>query len=126
MKWTNMALQLYAQDYDDRLPGRRWMDEANAYAKNWETFACPTVHLEDHRAYGFAFERTLAGKVTKGITKPEVQQLVYESSLLYKNTMAPVRDGLAKPGRHNRGNNVGFLDGHCKRISDGDAGKLWL
>ena len=125
MKQSGLAVLMYSEDYDNRLPHRDWMDATYSYSKNWGIYACPIASRENDTYFGFAFELTMIGKKTGKVGSPATQPLIYDSDLLYKNATAPIRVGLMKPGRHHEGNNVGYLDGHCKRMSDADAAKRW-
>jgi len=120
MKQNSTALIMYAQEYDDLLPHRDWMDASHDYCKNWQSYTCTEVYLQDHNNFGHAFDSDLSGKAMESLGIPAKRALVYDSNLLHKNAAAPIRSGIMKPGRHNRKNNIGFLDGHVKSLFNGE------
>jgi hypothetical protein len=125
VKQVTLALMMYAQDYDDRMPRWKWMDSTYSYAKNWEIYACQVVKRDDESGYGYAFERSLVGRHTTEVKKPAEQPLVFESSLLYKNATAQIRTGLMRPGRHSGSDIVSFLDGHARPFDTGILSTRW-
>lgn len=121
LKLVNLGSLQYAQDCDDRLPQAKWMDATYPYVKNWPTYACPVAHSEDESSYGYGMERALLGAATTKVKEPSKQPMTFDSRLLYKNAAAAIRIGLDRPGRHSKGSNIGFLDGHAKWWSDSSA-----
>ncbi len=125
------AFQMYAQDYDDRLPqSSSWMDGAGPYIdrsganKEATVYQCPTVLVAEPGGFGYAFNRKVAGKALSKLPGPALTQLVYDSTNLKRNASDPVAS-LPAPGRHRTGgmrrvtllvNIMGYADGHAKAV----------
>ena len=125
VKQMSLALMMYAQDYDDRMPRAKWMEQTYPYVKNWQVYACPVVIREDAKEFGYGFERTLVGKHTTEVRSPDEQPMVFDSSLLYKNAVSRIQDGLMRPPRHGAWDNVSFLDGHAKSLYETVLTNRW-
>lgn len=124
LKQLYTAVLMYSQDYDDRLPrAAQWMDATLPYYKNWQICQCPTVGETNPPPtgapadkYGYGYDGTLAFKRTTKLSNPAARPLLYDTHLLYKSVALPIAAGLCRPGRHNGGDNVAYLDGHAKRL----------
>lgn len=133
VRQSAIAMQTYAQDYDDRLPpAASWMDASAAYAeqsgsKDKTVFHCPAAQVKDPSAYGYAFNTKFALKPISKITNPAVAPLLYDSTNLARNASDAVTS-LPSPGRHRSRrfrpggpgpfNIMGYADGHAKSVSD--------
>lgn len=101
MKQVAIAVQMYAQDYDDTLPpAADWQGLVSRYAGNDQIFECPT---RQGRLPHYALSPFVAGRNLGEIADPETTVMLYE---------------IGEDGRqvypHNDGANYGFVDGHVK------------
>jgi hypothetical protein len=124
-KQMALALMMYTQDYDERLPGRgRWMDNIEPYLSrgNSESSSvahpplhCPSVSMGNEGIFGYAFDSRLSYKEVSSIQSPRATNMTYDSSTLSRNAADPFAS-LPNPGRH-RGRNLGsFVDGHASAL----------
>ncbi len=109
------SIQMYSDDNDDSYPDAKgWMDTMSKFDSSLE----PMLHdpeLKEKDDYGYAY-RDKASKVkSKSIPKPEEFELVFDSTLTGRSAHGELNT-LPSPGRHNGGNNIGYLDGHVKHI----------
>jgi prepilin-type processing-associated H-X9-DG protein len=114
-----ISLQMlgYAQDNDDRFPpADHWIETLKPYSPQTEeadrAYHCTAVPGPGGPdIYGYAYNRNVAGKPAAKIADPRAKMLVYDSSVLTRNASDP---GTSRPeaGRHSKGNNVAFADGH--------------
>lgn len=120
VKQQTLALQMYSQDYDDILPsGKTWMSELLPYTKDEQLFHCPSVSAQGPTAFGYAFNSELSRKNARKISSPQTTVMTFDSSNLTKDASDAVRS-LPNPPRHrNRGNNIGYADGHAKSTASG-------
>jgi prepilin-type processing-associated H-X9-DG protein len=122
---SGVAVLMYAQDYGDRYPVSDWMDATHPYLADWARYACTKVLESNPNDFGLAFESSLLGVPTGKTVTQENRVLIYDSSMLYKNAVAPFRFGIARPGRHNDKNNIGFVDGHVRCLSVAETTSLY-
>jgi hypothetical protein len=114
VKQLSLAMQMYAQDYDDRLPQRaNWMDSLELYVKNEAVLHCPSVRQDSPTSYGYAFNSALGGKKRSKLPGLATTPALYDSSNLARNASDPVTS-LPNPPRH-LGNVIGYADGHVAR-----------
>ncbi len=139
LKQLGLALQMYVQDYDERMPsgGEMFWHSSppsgfvgvvlQPYVKNWQIFVCPSVtgyantwiRVGYHEAsYGFnmnAHGQKLARfpYVAQTLTMMDARNPWLDST---GNIYSRVGDGDygGKTDWHNDGVNVQFLDGHVK------------
>ena len=137
-----LAILLYAQDYDERLPQLKqgwpttyWPERCWPYVKNIQVFVCPS----NDRAplipsYGMSKHLSLGNRLGEienpsatlliadgwrgGAGGAEEHLVVYWTSKYLGNTVSTA---------HNEGGNVGFVDGHAKWLSMGQVSEseLW-
>jgi hypothetical protein len=120
LKQVTLALQIYVEDYDGHLPGSpRWMDAVRPYTASSDVFQCPTARKDDPAAYGYAFERSLAGRALPNLMSSETKPMVFDSGWLYRSAAGPFKSAVCLPGRHNHKDAVGFADGHVKLVTEG-------
>jgi type II secretory pathway pseudopilin PulG len=113
IRQLSLAMQMYAQDYDDRLPLRaRWMDSLLPYTKNEALLHCPSVRPGGQTSYGYAFNSPLAGKKRSKLPSPATTPVLYDSRNLARNASDPMTS-LPNPPRH-LGNVIGYADGHVR------------
>jgi len=132
VRQISTALQMYAQDYNDRLPPATiWMDASAPYVDNGGgkekvDFRCPTVHVTNPTGYGYAFNSKLSHSALSTITNPSMMRLDYDSSNLRRNANDAVTS-LPNPARHHgrrfrqdspHVNVMGFADGHAKAVNE--------
>lgn len=121
VKQRSLALIMYAEDANERFPGRvRWMDATAVYLRPSSSvdksgdrdrdLRCPSVF---RRGYGYAFDAVLSEK--KSPAQPEAVPLVYDSSNLARNASDGVTS-LPRPARHDGKDNVAYADGHAKTV----------
>lgn len=114
VKSLSTAVLMYEQDYDQRLPdARQWSDVTAPYYKNSETLMCPSIPKNSQPAYGYAFNRTLSKIDAAKIRNPRAVPMLYDSTSQTKNA-ADSFTSLPNPGRHSRGNTIGYFDGHVQ------------
>lgn len=124
-------LQMYAQDYDERLPlASSWADQvvsrsgqhdASESSRHW-ILGCPYVKRSQPEIYGHAFNSILSEQNVEVVEMPEKTILLCDSDLPGQNPNAPGRSALADPPRHVNYNQAVSLDGHLLRITpDGQS-----
>lgn len=126
------CLLMYEQDYDEVLPpSNTWMDHLNPYVpKNYDKgsddadyFRCPNLEVSIGKRAGYAFNNNLGGKSVSNATQPSRVPMIYDSTTMTGN-VADAFTSLPFPGRHNRGNNIGFGDGHVRWMGNGSTSTL--
>lgn len=115
LKQLGMALKLYVDDYDTRLPpAHSWSDSLPAHVSIPGAFHC----AEDRRPVSYAFHESLGRMRTARITNPGAQPLLYDSTLGVWNGTGQ-GESFARRHEHNHRNgwgNVAFADGHVKTL----------
>ena len=105
---------MYNQDYDEKMPpARRWMDVTSAYDKEEAIFHCPSVSRQGTGAYGYAFDLSLNYKTLEKIPDPKLERMLFDSTILTRNA-SDNGASLPSPGRHRKGNNIAYADGHVR------------
>lgn len=113
LRQIGTGIQQYAQDHDEVLPSAdKWMDEIMPYMRNEQVLKCPDA---PDLAYGYAFNTALSRVSLAKVDKPAEVITVFESDRNTRNAHGDPTE-VPKPGRHNNGNNVGYVDGHCKLL----------
>lgn len=116
LKQICLGILQYAQDHDEILPpADKWIDEIMPYLHNEEVFKCPGT---PDRAYGYAFNTAFSKMPLARIDNPTEAIVVFESNLGIRNAHGKPTE-VPRPGRHNDGNNFGYVDGHCKWLRNG-------
>lgn len=134
-KQISLALLMYAQDYDERLPQHplvarpERLEDAPADANshnlgsycvpgNWRLLILPYTRNEaiflcpaSSSYYSYQFNNKLHGVQLRKFSRPADTLCIYEFGAL---------DGSA-PGPHNDGYNAGYVDGHCKWLHESNA-----
>jgi prepilin-type processing-associated H-X9-DG protein len=114
LKQQGLALIMYSQDYDGTLPAAdRWMDLSAPYLKQERAFHCPSVAVGNPSRYGYAFNDKMSKAKIEKVTDPQAEVLAYDSLSTGRNAHDAVTS-LPPNGRHVRGNNVAYADGHAK------------
>jgi len=110
MKQLAMAMTMYAQDYENRLPpAERWCDAINPYIRNQAIFKCPA----DKAKYSYAMNFNLSKRAIAAIPNPAKTVMLFESTQGRKNATDVGRSWPPKP-RHGPGICVAYCDGRCK------------
>lgn len=146
VKQLDLALLMYAQDYDEVMVPLsncnyryRWYVIIEPYLKNTQILTCPSKSTQ--YGYGLSFyniaEDDGFGTPGRGAALASIQEpadalmftetednntgsyrhYVYSLRLYSLGVGGQAYNCIASPGRHNGGNNVGFCDGHAKWIS---------
>lgn len=99
-KQIALAMLMYAQDYDERLPraNAEWTDLLTPYLQNVQVFVCPAG---GDRGYGYAYHDALRGKSLRAILHPSATVALYESA-----------DRHSPHFPHHEGANLAYVDGH--------------
>ena len=138
VKQLTTATIMYAQDYDDRLPfaynfGRWWYQVLEPYTKNAQVVICPS---KPQYPLGYAWNYSGCGygpgaywsPVRTGPIYEGVNRSVYlspgpaQTIMIGDNWLGGTssqryylyRSITMREGRHNEGDNYGFVDGHAK------------
>ncbi len=151
VKQINLALNMYAQDYDDTLPCVQmrsattfygyWFDVCEPYMKNQQVLVCPSSPRQD---VGYGWNYPHAGYRLDNHNQLNRSDILYPAEMMlfgdsnngsYRRYLycACVGHWPFPPGirdatnviatRHNEGANFGFADGHAKwRMTNGLTG----
>jgi len=142
VKQLNLALNMYAQDYDDTLPCVQmrspttlygyWFDVCEPYIKNQQVLVCPSSPRQD---VGYGWNYPHAGYRLDNGNQLNRSEILYPAEMMlfgdsnngsYRRYLycACVGHWPFPPGirdatnviatRHNEGANFGFADGHAK------------
>jgi prepilin-type processing-associated H-X9-DG protein len=121
LKQIGLAVQMYAQDYDDVYPAAyNWADGLTPYIKYNGVFICPVAR--DRRQPSYAYNVSLDRQPTQTIAQAVKAPLAFDSRSGLNMSGGPE---LVEP-RHDGGANFAFADGHAKwwRKEDSDQ-LLW-
>ena len=122
------AMQLYAADWDERLPrADAWIDgtlnytNAVAPANAIQRYDCTLYRQSRQVAYSYAYNDMLESKAVSAFSAGAATPLCYDTRLMIRNAHASGRAGLADPPRHGSSitsltNYMLLLDGHVGRV----------
>ena len=128
VKFLAIAGEMYAEDYNGRLPpAPQWMDATFPYVKDYQVYSCPVVSenqpsqdahspVPKNAHFGYSFNPVYSCRKTGSFTNPTGAPLIYDSTYLFWNAAGPLNT-LPNPGRHHGGNNIGFVNGHVHWFS---------
>ena len=117
-KQQAVALLMYAQDYDNRYPdSTAWMTGIQPYAKADAILHCPSLAHSGASAYGYALNKNLSRTNLDKVASPQDTAEIWDSTDPGPN-VADTLQSLPNPGRHIKGNNFAFVDGHAKWWKD--------
>jgi prepilin-type processing-associated H-X9-DG protein len=110
------AMILYSQDNDGRFPLRdNWMDSTGSYRRP-RVVRC-VIFADDRDSprnqYGYAMNQAMSG--AKEPANSGTVPLVFDSINLARNASGTL-DSLPNPPRHEEYNNIGYADGHARRV----------
>ena len=109
LKQIGRGLVQYAEDSDDRLPGRDvWMSALGPYLRNKDVLHCDRV---PKGAHGYAFNAALDR--AKPPKDPADVPMVYDSANPGRNASDRVAS-LPSPGRHSGTDFIAYADGHAR------------
>jgi prepilin-type processing-associated H-X9-DG protein len=119
LKQLALAHLMYAQDYDVRLVGSaNWSEALSPYTRNPALLACPSRPTSP---YGYAYNSLLSGRQMAEMLRPAETSLLFDSNAGVVNA-ADAGQSLARPGRHQGGDNLAFVDGHVKWFAEASIG----
>ncbi len=105
-----IALSLYAEDYDGRLPrAGEWQDASYPYVKSSPVYVCPA---RPRVACGYAFLTRLGGVNMKRIPRQEGVMILFESSIGVRDANGAGLESFVTP--HERRGYIAFLSGRVK------------
>ena len=108
MKDLTRAIMAYAQDYDEMLPaGTQFLDKLAEVSNGRLSVHCPSD--TDPARASYAMPMVLAGAALPKLRSQNSQVLLFDA------------DGPFLAPRHERGANVGFLDGSVRFVRQGDV-----
>jgi len=111
-KQIALALRMYAEDWDGRLPlAYRWTDAIWPYIMDARLLRCPADRSRARCSY--AMNAALSGMKLADIADQWNTILVFETSWP-GHSPSGGRESVARPGRHDKGNNFAFVDGRVK------------
>ena len=122
IKRLSLAMQMYAQDNNNQLPtAANWNDKLLPYSYSYKrtVLNCPSVKPAQP-SYGM--NRQLSDLPVTKIKSPADTVSIFESAP-GKNQSGDM-ENLVSPSRHNGGDSFGFVDGHCKWLSERSIGEL--
>ena len=117
MKQIGMAIEMYADDYDSKLPpiGYNWNSGLKKYKIGNKVLHCKNVVTSKDPTY--AFNKNLVGFDTYKAKQADKVIMIFESTP-GKNLFG-TSELLPKYPRHYFGDSYGFLDGHVKSMRRG-------
>jgi prepilin-type processing-associated H-X9-DG protein len=121
LEQISQALSIYAQEHEGRFPpAATWQSAVRQRVRGEQPFVCPTD--SEARNTSYAFNYKLSAVAMPSIPHPADTFTLFESDLhvpnAYDKSGFPGRS-LAVPGRHQRGSNYAFADGHVKWLFNG-------
>lgn len=120
LKQLALGQLMYATDWDEVMPpADAWCDATMPYIRKEAIYACPAAR---ESPWGYAMNSDLSRVSMWAPSSPRnpAQTItMYDSTTGSKNANDPLTS-LPSPGRHQRGNNYAFMDGHAKWYSDSE------
>jgi prepilin-type processing-associated H-X9-DG protein len=111
VKQLTLAFEMYASDYDERLPpATAWQNELFPYVKNERVWECPS---RKEQMPAFSYNALLHCRPLSDIRFPEEQPLVFESDMGRRNASDP---GVTFVTPHGKRGHLGYVDGHVKAV----------
>ena len=108
LKQSGLAVLMYTMDYDEHFPRTKaWCDEVSPYIRNDTVLTCPS--LRDVRG-GYGYNSRLAGRELVEVRSPQLTIITFDA----KGGWNVVGGADQVVPRHQKGPNVGFVDGHVK------------
>jgi prepilin-type processing-associated H-X9-DG protein len=117
VKQLALGQNMYAGDFDDRLPpASGWANATAPYVSNIQVFSCPAIKDRSSDKFGHAFHRSLGLKKTSQIKVPENVVMLLDSTDLSWSATGGM-ELLPPEGRVMKRSAVAFADGHAKRVT---------
>lgn len=113
LKQLGLAFLMYAQDWDEKLPGKDWVAATQPYLKNTQVLICPG---RPEVKVGYVYNEAVMGVSLKKIGNPAETVLVFEGEPVDGKDFGGV-ERIAEGGYHNGGLNILFADGHVKWLT---------
>lgn len=111
-----MAYSMYLQDYEERFPPfREWNQRISPYIGGVSRFYCPTELPDALNVYYYAAFVPLKLRPLQQIDNSETTPLLYDSTCIHPSPYDYLTS-LPEPERHDRRNNVLYVDGSVKRM----------
>lgn len=115
LKELGFALQIYASDYDERLPATGWGDELKPFYKNEDMLTCPIVRKEQQTAFGYAMNSEVMGIDASKVKDPAKAVVFFETDALGRGVVANL--AARNRDRHKGKSHVAYLDTQARAIS---------
>ena len=114
VRQLNMALLQYATDHDGRFPpASGWNGTLRPYYRNPKVLVCPS---DKTGGPSYGMNDRIGGIAQKDVSSPADLVSFFDSDP--GPNQSDGQELLPVPARHPDGNNVGFVDGHVKSVSD--------
>ena len=114
VKQASLAILIYSDDYDDRLPlSSKWGDMVERESRN--PAALKDVEGVPDGSFGYAFRKSAPRTQISSVRNMDTLALIFDSTLMSKNAVGEV-DSLPSPGRHDGKDVIGYLDGHVHAV----------
>lgn len=119
LKQLSLAVQMYATDYDERMPrAADWHEVTMPFARNRVIYHCPEAQEEPWLSY--AMNRAVSGRHIEGISSGLVhsvpEQELPREVMLFDGRMGAVVE------RHRGGAYYAYLDGSAEWLADPPEG----
>ena len=130
VKQIMLAVQQYAQDYDERMPRHGnspdWSEQIYPYVNNAQVYGCPSATQNPNTVaevgtifnYSWNYYSNSAQNNMKlaQIQRPSEALVILDGSYYISNRWRGDGSAIDNDGvpRHNDGANIGFADGHAK------------
>ena len=114
LKQVGLAMQMYMQDYDEKLPpADKWQDNLTPYVKSNIVFHCPVLEPDGH---GYAMNWKLSRQPESAVESAAQTVAIYENNVPRANANYDGRDLIF---RHELNDGIGanflYVDGHVAR-----------
>ena len=121
LKQIYAAVELYAQEWDDRLPPvGNWNNAVDLFIRNKKVWECPSPPGDARTS--FAVNLRLSGLSRAYVKSPESTVLLFES--VAGHNLAGGPELLPDPPRHRAGHNITFVDGHVETVPEAELSSL--
>ncbi len=131
VKQIMLAVQQYAQDYDERMPRHGnspdWTDQIYPYVNNVQVYNCPSASNNGpttlaelgalfNYSYNYYSNSGQNNMKLAQIARPSEALVILDGSYYISNPWRNDGSAIDNDGvpRHNEGANLGFADGHAK------------
>ena len=114
-KQQALAVLMYTEDYDEKLPrAARWMEDLVPYTKNEMIFHCPSISPGNVTPdCGYAFDSRLSGQELADIESPATSAMIFESTDLKRSAADACKSLPQGDQLRHHSDNIAFMDGHA-------------